>query len=83
MRSIAVDKDFIPYGSPIWVDTYLNGEKNIPKFQKLLIAQDTGSAIKGSLRMDIFFGYGEKAESLAGYQNSRGSYFILIPNKGS
>lgn len=80
-RSIAVDKNFIPYGAPVWVDTVLNGDGGKPNYlQKLFIPQDTGSAIKGPLRIDIFFGYGPKAEKLAGYQNSRGRYFILLPN---
>jgi membrane-bound lytic murein transglycosylase A len=81
--SIAVDKDLIPYGAPVWINAQLNGgakASDITSFQKLLIAQDTGSAIKGPLHIDIFFGHGEEAEKLAGYQNNRGQYFILLPN---
>ncbi len=83
MRSLAVDNKFIPYGAPVWLETNI---KNASKatdnhvFQKLLIAQDTGSAIKGVVRGDIFFGYGSDAEKMAGYQNDSGRYFILLPN---
>ncbi len=77
MRSLAIDKRFMPYGAPVWVDVALN--KSTKKFQKLLVAQDTGAAIKGPVRGDLFFGAGENAEQLAGYQNSRGKYFLLLP----
>lgn len=82
-RSLAVDKKFIPYGAPIWLDATLNGgeDKKFSKnLHKLLIAQDTGGAIKGPVRGDIFFGYGDEAEKMAGYQNNRGRYYILLPN---
>ncbi len=83
MRSLAVDKKYIPYGAPIWLEAKLNGganEENSAHFQKLLVAQDTGGAIKGPIRGDIFFGYGVDAEKMAGYQNNEGKYFILLPN---
>jgi len=82
-RSLAVDKKFIPYGAPIWMEAKLNGGENKnawQDFHKLMIAQDTGGAIKGPVRGDIFFGYGEDAEKMAGYQNNTGRYFILLPN---
>jgi membrane-bound lytic murein transglycosylase A len=79
-RSLAVDSDIMPYGFPMWVDTaqkHKDGSKT--KFQKLMIAQDTGSAIKGVVRGDIFFGRGDEAEENASYMASQGSYYILIP----
>lgn len=80
MRSLAVDKKFMPYGAPVWVDVELNkGVGQQRDFKKLLIAQDTGSAIKGPVRGDLFFGYGDEAEKLAGHQNNIGKYFILLP----
>jgi membrane-bound lytic murein transglycosylase A len=79
MRSLAIDKRYVPYGAPVWVDVELNGEDMKKEFKSLLIAQDTGGAIRGPVRGDLFFGHGEKAEHLAGYQNNVGSYFILLP----
>lgn len=79
-RSLAVDSDIIPYGLPLWVDTNLkkkDGGKE--KYQRLFIAQDTGSAIKGTVRGDIFFGYGKEAEDKAFYMASQGQYYALLP----
>ena len=79
-HSLAVDNEVIPYGFPIWVETLLkkkNGEKE--KFSHLFIAQDTGSAIKGTVRGDIFFGNGEQAEEKASYMASSGKYYLLLP----
>lgn len=79
-RSLAVDNEIIPYGFPLWIDTNLkkkDGSKE--KYQKLMIAQDTGSAIKGTIRGDIFFGYGKEAEEKAFYMASQGKYYILLP----
>ncbi len=79
-RSLAVDSDIIPYGSLLWVDTMLkknDGKKEF--YTHLMVAQDTGSAIKGTVRGDIFFGYGKEAEEKAYYMASQGSYYILLP----
>jgi len=46
----------------------------------LLIAQDTGGAIRGPVRGDVFFGFGEKAESDAGDMKSNGEMYVLLPN---
>jgi membrane-bound lytic murein transglycosylase A len=48
--------------------------------QALLIAQDTGGAIKGAVRGDIFFGFGHEAEERAGHMNAGGRLFVLLPN---
>lgn len=79
-RSLAVDSEIIPYGYPIWLDTKakLNDQK-IEPYQKLLISQDTGSAIKGAVRGDIFFGRGKVAEKMASQMNNKGRYYILLP----
>lgn len=79
MRSLAIDKRFLPYGAPVWVDVALTGRQDSNEFKRLLVAQDTGGAIKGPVRGDLFFGYGKEAEELAGYQNSKGRYFVLLP----
>ncbi len=79
-RSLAVDSEFIPYGSLLWVETNLrkkNGSKE--KYSHLFVAQDTGSAIKGAVRGDIFFGNGSDAEEKASYMASTGKYYILLP----
>jgi membrane-bound lytic murein transglycosylase A len=77
-RSLAVDPRFIGYGVPIWLDTRAALVAERP-LQRLLIAQDTGSAIKGAVRGDIFFGHGSLAAKRAGYMNRRGHYYVLIP----
>ncbi|MDA9573479.1 MltA domain-containing protein [Rickettsiales bacterium] len=80
MHSIAIDNDYIPYGLPIWVETHLkDADKNKVKFNNLLIAQDTGSAIRGAVRGDIFFGFGKVAQDNASYMASKGEYYLLIP----
>lgn len=76
--SLAVDKRFYGYGIPMWVDTELpNGRP----FRKLAIAQDTGGAIRGAIRADIFYGHGKTAETLAGYMNQRGNLWVLLPKE--
>lgn len=78
-RSIAVDPDFIPLGAPVWFDTTLpNAGANRP-YRRLMFAQDTGGAIRGPARADLFFGYGERAETLAGSMRQRGSLYVLLP----
>lgn len=74
-RSMAVDRDYIKLGSMLWLDTTLpKGEK----FQRIMFAEDTGSAIKGVVRGDIFFGYGDEAEYLASYMKNKGKYYLLV-----
>jgi membrane-bound lytic murein transglycosylase A len=78
-RSIAVDRQFVPLAVPIWLDTtapFPDGER---PFRRLLIAQDTGGAIKGLVRGDVFWGSGELAEHVAGHMKSRGRWFVLLP----
>lgn len=77
-RSLAVDRRYIPLGAPLWVQT-IDPVRDRQPFQKLMIAQDTGGAIKGVVRGDIFFGHGPRAARLAGVMNRRGKYFLLLP----
>jgi membrane-bound lytic murein transglycosylase A len=80
--SLAVDERFHPFGAPVYVATTIpgpNAAKPDRRFQNLLIAQDTGGAIKGSARGDIFFGAGSDAEAIAGRLNAHGQFFVLIP----
>ena len=77
-RSLAVDRKFIPLGLPIWLDTVWPGQDERP-LRRLMVAQDTGSAIKGPIRGDFFWGYGKDALVEAGRMKSLGQYYILLP----
>ncbi len=77
-RSVAVDPAFIPLGAPLWLDTTLNGQA---PYRRLMFAQDTGGAIKGPVRADLFFGFGAEAEKLAGNMKQPGRIFVLLPAK--
>lgn len=76
-RSAAVDPKHIPLGSPIWVDTTLPGDG--AAYRRLLFALDTGGAIKGPVRADVFFGYGREAEDRAGRMKQPGRIYALLP----
>ncbi len=85
-RSLAVDPAYLPLGIPLWLELKpqeQTGEerKNAPSLSKgrLVVAQDTGGAIKGVVRGDFFWGYGKEAEAQAGAMQSRGRYFALLP----
>lgn len=76
IRSVAIDDDIYTLGLPVYVDTNLSDGR---KFRRLMIAQDTGSAIKGWIRADIFFGKGDEAYKYAHGQHAQGQMFILMP----
>ncbi len=79
-HSIAIDDDIIPYGMPIWLESYIKNEQNKKEpYHNLLISQDTGTAIVGTVRGDVFFGYGKDAERSASFMASRGKYYVLLP----
>ncbi len=80
-RSLAVDLNWIPLGIPLWVDIDNYGDDNKLKIKKLMISQDTGSAIKGIIRGDIFFGTGNKPALYAGKMNQLGKYYALLPRE--
>ena len=76
-RSLAVDRAFLAFGLPIWLDAR---ERFGPEaHRQLVIAQDTGGAIKGPVRGDLFWGDGKKAADAAGKMNARGRYWLLLP----
>ncbi len=79
-RSLAVDREFISLGVPIWLNTTEPGRAEKP-LRRLVIAQDTGSAIKGPVRGDLFVGYGAAAGGMAGRMKQEGTYYLLLPNK--
>lgn len=74
LRSIAVDPEFVPLGAPVWVEK--NGALRL---RRLMIAQDTGSAIKGAQRADIFVGTGDVAGQAAGQLKDSGRMVVLTP----
>lgn len=80
LRSIAVDRAIWPYGAPFWIDANLPWQGDAPApFRRLMIAQDTGSAILGPARADIFFGQGDEAGLRAGAIRHRARFAVLLP----
>jgi len=77
-RSLAVDHGFLPLGVPIWLDVANDNEA----LRRLVIAQDTGGAIRGPVRGDLYWGSGRAAERAAGGMKAHGRYFLLLPKKG-
>ena len=91
-RSIAVDRSFIGLGLPVWLQTTLPNiempaednkepvrDNKEQAFRRLVFAQDTGGAISGAVRADLFWGRGERAEELAGRMKQPGRMFVLLP----
>lgn len=92
--TLAVDKKFIPTGALLFLQTELpntelasnklNSSEKLnkklnQKFNQLMVAQDTGGAIKNTMRGDVFFGYGTEAFAYASHMNAEGKIYILIP----
>ncbi len=82
-RSLAVDRTKLPLHAPVYlVTTRPNveapAEPPVP-FQRLMVAQDTGGAIRGEIRGDVFWGMGDRARAIAGRMANRGRYFVLLP----
>ena len=78
IRSIAMDDDIYTLGLPVYIDTNLSDGR---RFSRLMIAQDTGSAIRGWIRADIFFGKGDEAYYFAHGQHAQGKMYILMPKE--
>lgn len=78
-RSMAIDPKYIPYGAPLWLATTDPGTKPKKQLRRLVIAQDTGSAIKGPIRGDLFWGHGRLATTKAGLMKEKGTYYLLLP----
>jgi membrane-bound lytic murein transglycosylase A len=74
LRSIAVDPAFVPLGAPVWIE-----KAGADSMHRLMIAQDTGGAIKGAQRADIFFGTGDAAGRQAGTLKDPGRMVVLMP----
>jgi peptidoglycan lytic transglycosylase A len=82
-RSIAVDKNLHVYGTPFFIeaDLPLTGARNTSPFRRTMIAQDTGSAIVGPARADLFFGAGDEAGQMAGRIKQAGRFTMLLPRE--
>lgn len=80
--SLAIDKEWIPMGAPLWLSTTRPDSKKpdtSKPMQRLMVAQDTGGAIKGKVRGDVFWGGGDKATLIAGHMKNEGHYWLLLP----
>jgi len=79
--SIAVDRSIHPLGVPVWIDTVAPAlfADELKPMHRLFIAQDTGGAIKGPVRADIYWGFGPEAAELAGRMKSQGRMTVLLP----
>jgi len=77
-HSVAVDPRFVPLGMPLWLDVAQSGAVT----RRLAVAQDTGAAIKGPLRADLFCGTGTAAAAQAGPLRATGRMFLLLPQIG-
>lgn len=77
-RSLAVDRKFLALGVPVFVAAR-DPEEELAPFHRLMVAQDTGGAIRGAVRGDIFFGHGPEAARRAGRTRLRGRYWLLLP----
>lgn len=80
-RSIAADRKLHGYGTPFWIDAELplNGDTSKEPFRRLMIAQDTGSAIVGPARADVYFGAGKDAGRVAGRIRHPAKFAMLMP----
>lgn len=76
-RSIAVDVQYIPLGAPVYLSTNQPGSE--APLQRLMLAQDTGGAIKNAVRADYFWGFGAAAGEKAGKMKQRGRMWVLLP----
>lgn len=76
-RSIAVDPRAIPLGAPVWLAT--TRPNSSETLNRLMLAQDTGGAIRGNVRADFFWGFGDEAGKLAGAMKQKGRMWVLLP----
>ena len=77
-RSLAVDRTHVAIGLPVWLDAE-DPLDTSARLRRLLVAQDTGGAIRGPVRGDVFWGHGPEAELRAGKMKSAGEYWLFLP----
>ena len=81
-RSLAVDRRFVPMTVPIWLESAApdpDPAKEDRQLRRLMVAQDTGAAIRGPVRGDVYWGAGDEAGSVAGRMKHQGRYWLLLP----
>lgn len=81
-RSLAVDRAFFPMGLPVFLDAsapHVDASQPDQPLRRLLVAQDTGGAIQGPVRGDVFWGHGPEAAEVAGRMKNRGRLWVLVP----
>lgn len=76
-RSIAIDPTMLPLGAPMFLATTMPNSDQI--LQRLMLAQDTGGAIRGAVRADFFWGFGNEAGEKAGKMKQKGQMWVLLP----
>jgi membrane-bound lytic murein transglycosylase A len=83
MRSIAVDPAFVPLGAPVFIATQApqGAAAAAAPVRRLVVAQDTGGAIRGNARGDLFFGWGREAGERAGRMREPVAMFVLLPRR--
>jgi membrane-bound lytic murein transglycosylase A len=78
-RNLAVDRRYIPLGLPVYIKT--KNPITQEEIRKLMVAADTGGAIKGKIRADFYWGFGDDAGEIAGKMKELGKMFVLIPKE--
>lgn len=81
-RSIAVDRRYLPLGGPIWLESArpdADPAKPDRRLHRLMVAQDTGGAIRGAVRGDVFWGHGDEASEIAGRMKHPGRWYLMLP----
>lgn len=81
LRSIAIDASILPLGAPVYLSTTQPDTSSM--LQRLMMAQDTGGAIKGAVRADYFWGFGAQAGEKAGKMKQRGMMWVLLPKSAA
>ena len=76
-RSVAIDPKYVPLGAPLFLSTTQPNSAN--PLKRLMLAQDTGGAIKGGVRADYFWGAGDAAGKMAGSMKQQGKFWVLLP----
>lgn len=81
--SMAIDRQWIPLGTPLWLTTNVKQDlsQKAKPFRRLMIAQDIGSAIRGAVRGDLYWGEGKKATAIGSNVRNKGQYWLLLPKK--
>ena len=82
-RSLAVDRRFVPMTVPVWLESTApdpDPAREDRPLRRLMVAQDSGGAIRGPVRGDVFWGTGAEAGAVAGRMKHAGRYWLLLPH---